>query len=56
MLRLESAVFVPGDSPVKSSIIVVGILIAIVVLWYMGYAEKFLGPWASWANFIGYFQ
>ena len=40
----------------KSTFIAVVVLIAIVVLWYYGYAEKFLGPWASWANFIGYFQ
>jgi hypothetical protein len=25
-------------------------------LWRCGFIEEFLGPWAGWANFIGYFQ
>lgn len=25
-------------------------------LWRYGYIEKFLGPWAAWAKWIGYFQ
>jgi hypothetical protein len=41
---------------VKTSACVILFLVALLVLWYYGYAEKFLGPWASWANFIGYFQ
>jgi hypothetical protein len=28
----------------------------LMVLWYSGFIEEFLGPWAAWANFIGYFQ
>jgi hypothetical protein len=37
----------------------VGLLIFVVIivlLWKYGFVEKFLGPWASWAKFIGYFQ
>ena len=37
-----------------SAVGVVGVVV--IVLWYTGYVEKFLGPWASWAKFIGYFQ
>lgn len=32
------------------------IIVGVVLLWKYGLVEKFLGPWASWANFIGYFQ
>ena len=28
----------------------------VLVLWKLGFVEKFLGPWASWAKWIGYFQ
>ena len=28
---------------------------ALVALWKYGYVEEFLGPWAAWANWIGYF-
>jgi hypothetical protein len=27
-----------------------------VVLWKFGFIEQFLGPWAAWAKWIGYFQ
>ena len=27
-----------------------------IVLWKYGFIEELLGPWAAWANFIGYFQ
>lgn len=27
-----------------------------VVLWKYGFVEKFLGPWAAWSRWIGYFQ
>ncbi len=27
----------------------------IVLLWKFGFVEEFLGPWAAWANWIGYF-
>lgn len=27
-----------------------------VLLWKNGFVEKFLGPWAAWAKWIGYFQ
>jgi hypothetical protein len=27
-----------------------------VVLWKYGFIEKFLGPWAAWAKWIGYFN
>ena len=26
-----------------------------VVLWKYGFVERFLGPWAAWSNWIGYF-
>ena len=32
------------------------VVVVFFVLWKFGYIEKFLGPWAAWANFIGYFQ
>jgi hypothetical protein len=28
----------------------------LVALWKNGFVEKFLGPWAAWAKWIGYFQ
>jgi hypothetical protein len=31
-------------------------LLVVGVLWRSGFIEKTLGPWASWAKFIGYFQ
>ena len=37
------------------SILAVAALV-FMVLWYSGYVEQFLGQWASWARFIGYFQ
>ena len=27
-----------------------------IVLWKYGFIEELFGPWAAWANFIGYFQ
>lgn len=27
-----------------------------IVLWKYGFIERFLGPWAAWAKWIGYFQ
>lgn len=27
-----------------------------VLVWKYGLVEKFLGPWAAWAKWIGYFQ
>jgi hypothetical protein len=38
---------------------VVLLLVVVVVffgLWKYGYIEQFLGPWAAWANWIGYFS
>jgi len=35
------------------------LIVAVVVfgvLWKYGYVEEFLGPWAAWADFIGYFR
>ena len=26
-----------------------------LALWKFGFFEKFFGPWAAWANWIGYF-
>jgi len=47
---------VAGVTPMKwISILAVGFLV-FMVLWYTGYVEQFLGPWASWARFIGYFH
>ena len=37
------------------SILAVAALV-FMVLWHSGYVEQFLGPWASWTRFIGYFQ
>lgn len=31
-------------------------LVVFLGLWRFGLIEKFLGPWAAWANWIGYFQ
>jgi hypothetical protein len=28
----------------------------LVWLWKEGFVEKFLGPWAAWSKWIGYFQ
>lgn len=27
-----------------------------LVLWKYGFIEKFLGPWAAWGKWIGYYQ
>ncbi|HVK14629.1 MAG TPA: hypothetical protein VM597_38175 [Gemmataceae bacterium] len=36
---------------------IVGVVgVVLMVLWKAGYVEQFLGPWASWARFIGYFE
>jgi hypothetical protein len=36
---------------------VVGVVgVVAIVLRKLGYVEQFLGPWASWAKFIGYFE
>jgi hypothetical protein len=45
-----------GDTPMKWVSILAVAGLVLMVLWYTGYVEQFLGPWASWAKFIGYFQ
>jgi hypothetical protein len=45
-----------GDTPMKWVSILAVAALVFMVLWYSGYVEQFLGPWASWARFIGYFQ
>ena len=30
--------------------------VVVIVLWKLGFVEQVLGPWASWAKWIGYFQ
>jgi hypothetical protein len=32
------------------------VVVVFVLLWKYGFIEKFLGPWAAWAKWIGYFQ
>jgi hypothetical protein len=32
------------------------IVAVFVVLWKYGYVEQFLGPWAAWSNWIGYYS
>jgi hypothetical protein len=36
-----------------SILLVAGTLI--IALWKLGFVEKFLGPWAAWGHWIGYF-
>jgi hypothetical protein len=40
----------------KWALILAVAVTVVMVLWYTGYVEKFLGPWAAWAKWIGYFQ
>jgi hypothetical protein len=40
----------------KWVIILLVAAVVAVVLWKYGFVEKFLGPWAGWAKWIGYFQ
>jgi hypothetical protein len=32
------------------------VAVVFLALWYFGFFEEFFGPWAAWANFIGYFK
>jgi hypothetical protein len=41
---------------VKWALIAFVTVAAIAALWKYGFIEEFLGPWAAWANFIGYFS
>src|SRR5215218_9246212 len=45
-----------GDTPMKWVSILAVAALVFMVLWHSGYVEQFLGPWASWTRFIGYFQ
>jgi hypothetical protein len=40
----------------KGLVILVVAGAAILALWKYGFVEQFLGPWAAWAKWIGYFQ
>jgi hypothetical protein len=52
----EKTVSFVGGTPMKWVSILAVAGQVFMVLWYTGYVEQFLGPWASWAKFIGYFQ
>ena len=40
----------------KYVIILVVTAVVVAGLWASGFLDDFLGPWAAWANWIGYFQ
>jgi len=41
---------------VKWVVLLLFIAAVFVALWKYGFIEEFLGPWAAWANWIGYFS